>query len=96
VSIEAPAANRSYTIRPATFADADALVRHRLGMVTDMAVPFRRRGLARGLMDAIHAWCRANGVTSMALNASRDGMPLYRSMGYVESARPMMFLPLGR
>lgn len=164
MSIEAPAANPSYTIRPATFADADALVRHRLGMFTDMGVPFdaaalapafrawlaetmpagvyrawladsasgdiaagagitvvpwppgphyagrrlafvynvyteaahRRRGLARRLMDAIHAWCRANGVTSMALNASRDGMPLYRSMGYVESARPMMFLPLGR
>src|SRR4029077_9832765 len=56
----------------------------------------RRRGLARRIMDAMHAWCRANGVTSMALNASRDGQPLYRSMGYVESASPMMFLSLGR
>jgi len=159
VSIEAPAANPSYTIRPATFADADALVRHRLGMFTDMGVPFdaaalapafrawlaetmpagvyrawladsasgdiaagagitvvpwppgphyagrrlafvynvyteaahRRRGLARGLMDAIHAWCRANGVTSMALNASRDGRELYDALGYIVAPNPMMF-----
>ena len=56
----------------------------------------RRRGLARRLMDAMHAWCRANGVGSMALNASRDGQPLYRSMGYMESPSPMMFFRLGR
>ena len=54
----------------------------------------RRRGLARLIMDTIHAWCRANGVASMALNASRDGQPLYESMGYAESPAPMMFLPL--
>jgi GNAT superfamily N-acetyltransferase len=164
VSLEAAAQDPVYTIRQATLADADTLVRHRLGMFTDMGVAFdpdalaadfrewlagtmpvgayrawlvesaggevaagagitvvpwppgptyagsrlafvynvyteaahRRRGLARRLMDAVHEWCRANGVTSMALNASRDGLPLYRAMGYVESPRPMMFLALGR
>ena len=45
-------------------------------------------------MDAIHAWCRDEGVGSIALNASRDGQPLYRSMGYAESSSPMMFLAL--
>ena len=54
----------------------------------------RQRGLARLVMDAIHAWCRDAGITSMALNASRDGQPLYTSMGYAESPSPMMFLPL--
>jgi GNAT superfamily N-acetyltransferase len=54
----------------------------------------RGHGLARLVMDAIHAWCREAGITSMALNASRDGQPLYRSMGYAESPSPMMFLPL--
>jgi GNAT superfamily N-acetyltransferase len=54
----------------------------------------RRRGLARLIMDAIHAWCRDQGIGSMALNASRDGQPLYQSMGYAESSSPMMFLPL--
>jgi len=54
----------------------------------------RHRGLARRLLEAIHAWCRGNGVSSIALNASRDGQPLYASMGYVESPAPMMFLAL--
>ena len=56
----------------------------------------RRRGLARLIMDAIHEWCRENGIASVALNASRDGLPLYQSMGYVESPAPMMFLPIVR
>ena len=56
----------------------------------------RRRGLARLIMDAIHAWCRDAGITSMALNASRDGKPLYEAMGYAESPTPMMFLPIVR
>jgi GNAT superfamily N-acetyltransferase len=54
----------------------------------------RRRGLARQIMDTIHAWCRDEGITSMALNASRDGKPLYEAMGYAESPSPMMFFPL--
>src|SRR4051794_18547705 len=56
----------------------------------------RRRGLARLVMKAIHAWCREAGITSMALNASRDGQPLYKAMGYAESPSPMMFLPINR
>ena len=153
-----------YRVRVATLADADVLVRHRIGMFTDMGVPLdaaaldpafrawlaetmpagtyrawlaetgagevaggggitiipwppgpryggdklafvynvytepahRRRGLARLVMDTIHAWCRDAGITSMALNASRDGKPLYESMGYAESPSPMMFLPIVR
>ena len=56
----------------------------------------RRRGLARMVMDAMHAWCAAEGITSMALNASRDGKPLYEAMGYAETSSPMMFLPIVR
>jgi GNAT superfamily N-acetyltransferase len=152
----------SYRVRPATLADADALVRHRFAMFGDMGVPFdraaldpafrhwlnemmpagtyrawlvvtdeglavagggitivpwppgphypgdrvafvynvytepghRRAGLARRLMDAIHQWCRDAGIRSVALNASRDGQPLYESMGYGLSASPMMVLGL--
>ena len=50
----------------------------------------RRRGLARLVMDAIHQWCREAGVWSVALNASRDGEPLYASMGYECAPSPMM------
>src|SRR5262249_43166825 len=134
------------TVREATLDDLDALVAHRIGMFTDMAVPLdeamlrtafaqwlrqtmpsgsyrgwiveeagrvvagggatiipwppgpsypgeklafvynvyvepthRRRGLARLVMDTIHRWCRDHGVASVALNASRDGQPLYES-----------------
>jgi len=56
----------------------------------------RRRGLARRIMEVIHHWCRDAGITSVALNASRDGKPLYESMGYAESPSPMMFLPMVR
>jgi GNAT superfamily N-acetyltransferase len=54
----------------------------------------RQRGLARTLMEAIHAWCRAEGIGSLALNASRFGQPLYSSMGYRVTSSPMMFLAL--
>jgi GNAT superfamily N-acetyltransferase len=151
-----------YRVRPATLTDVDTLVRHRIHMFTDMAVPMdvaaldrafrawladmmpagtyrawvvetsvghavggggitvlpwppgptypgdrlafvynvyvdpphRRRGLARLIMQAIHAWCRDAGVGSIALNASRDGRPLYEALGYVETPSPMMFLPI--
>lgn len=51
----------------------------------------RRRGVARQLMETIHGWCREHDVTSIALNASRDGQRLYESMGYVVTPSPMMF-----
>jgi GNAT superfamily N-acetyltransferase len=54
----------------------------------------RRRGLARLVMDALHAWCRANGVTSVALNASMVGQPLYTALGYAVAPNPMMFYSL--
>ena len=54
----------------------------------------RRRGLARLVMDAIHAWCREAGITSLALNASADGQPMYQSMGYAVTPSPMMFFAL--
>ncbi len=153
-----------YRIRLATLADAAVLVRHRIAMFSDMAVPLdadvldhafrawlaatmpagtyrawlaetaggdvaggggitiipwppgpryagdrlayvynvytepahRRRGLARLVMNTIHSWCRGEGITSIALNASRDGKPLYESMGYAESPSPMMFFPIVR
>src|SRR3954468_4052068 len=71
---------------------------HRLAFVYNVYTEpaHRRRGLARQIMEVIHQWCRDAGVTSMALNASRDGKPLYESMGYAESPSPMMFLPVVR
>ncbi len=50
----------------------------------------RKQGLARRLMDAIHEWCRAEGIERVVLNASTFGKPLYDAMGYVVTNEPMM------
>ena len=54
----------------------------------------RGHGLARRLMDAIHTWCRDEGIERVVLNASVFGKPLYEQMGYVVSDEPMMRLKL--
>ncbi len=54
----------------------------------------RTRGLGRLVMHTIHAWCREDGITTIALNASRFGKPLYEALGYTVSPSPMMFLSL--
>lgn len=54
----------------------------------------RRQGLARRMMEAIHDWCRGEGIERLVLNASAFGEPMYRSMGYVPTDEPMMRLKL--
>ena len=54
----------------------------------------RQQGLARRLMDAMHAHCRAEGIERIVLNASVFGKPLYEAMGYVETEQPMMRMQL--
>jgi len=56
--------------------------------------PHRRHGLARMVMEAIHAWCREAGITAVALNSSADGQPLYESLGYRVRTNPMMMVDL--
>jgi GNAT superfamily N-acetyltransferase len=43
---------------------------------------YRRRGLARQLMDAVLAWCKENGVDTIILHASPAGRSLYDEMGF--------------
>lgn len=56
--------------------------------------PHRGRGLALALMQAIHAWCSAEGIERLALNASEAGRPLYGRLGYAAVSEPMMRLDL--
>lgn len=42
----------------------------------------RRRGHARRLMQAMTAWAKAAGYRALFLHASRDGRPLYDSLGF--------------
>jgi GNAT superfamily N-acetyltransferase len=43
---------------------------------------FRRRGLARHLMEAVLHWCRENGIYTIILHASPSARTLYESMGF--------------
>jgi len=52
----------------------------------------RRRGLAQRVMDAIHGFCRVHGITSVALNASDDGRPLYQRIGFQPSSEMRLIL----
>lgn len=53
--------------------------------------PHRKRGLARRIMETIHAWCVEHGVGAVALNAAAEAEHLYASLGYVDAPRPMMW-----
>ena len=55
---------------------------------------YRRRGLARRLMEAMTAWCNANDIPYLFLHASDDGRPLYEAMGF--RATTEMHLALDR
>lgn len=54
----------------------------------------RKQGIGRRLMEAIHDWCRAEGLERVVLNASTFGQPLYEAMGYVVTNEPMMRMRL--
>jgi GNAT superfamily N-acetyltransferase len=54
----------------------------------------RKQGLARRLMEAMHAYCQAEGIERVVLNASVFGQSLYESMGYVVTHEPMMRIRL--
>ena len=53
---------------------------------------FRRRGLARLLMETALAWCRVNGVDTVILHASPAGRSLYEEMGFKATNEMRMHL----
>ncbi len=54
-----------------------------LNVYTDPA--YRRRGLARRLMQTMIDWCRREGFARVTLHASDDGRHLYQSLGFEAS-----------
>jgi GNAT superfamily N-acetyltransferase len=54
-----------------------------LNVYTDPA--YRRRGLARLLMQTMIAWCKQEGFARVTLHASEDGRHLYESLGFEAS-----------
>ncbi|MGH7561050.1 MAG: GNAT family N-acetyltransferase [Gemmatimonadales bacterium] len=45
--------------------------------------PWRRRGIARALMQRIIEWARAEQVDGLVLHAAPDGRVLYEELGFV-------------
>ena len=43
---------------------------------------YRRRGIARQIMETMIAWCRKEGFTRVTLHASDEGRRLYESLGF--------------
>ena len=43
---------------------------------------YRKRGLARRVMEVIMDWCRTQGFGWVSLHASEQGRPLYASLGF--------------
>lgn len=52
---------------------------------------YRRRGLARVLMEQVIAWVRAHGIARLVLHASPDGRRLYEQLGF-EPTNEMRFM----
>src|ERR1035441_3182048 len=46
---------------------------------------YRRRGIARKLMQTIIAWCQREGFARVTLHASDEGRHLYESLGFEPS-----------
>ena len=44
---------------------------------------WRRRGVARLLMQEIISWSRKTGIDSLVLHASDEGRPLYEKLGFI-------------
>lgn len=54
---------------------------------------YRKRGLARGLVQAIIEWCHSQGITAISLHASDQGRPVYESLGFVPTNEMRLLKP---
>lgn len=69
-------------------ATTNALAAGSVGIIGNVAVHalVQRRGLGRLLMTHAIAWLREQGVQTVWLDATPDGRPLYRQLGFIEIA----------
>ncbi len=61
-----------------------------MNMYTDLE--YRRRGIARGTLDRLISDARERGITSISLEATEMGRPLYEKYGFVKT-EDEMYLP---
>jgi GNAT superfamily N-acetyltransferase len=46
---------------------------------------YRRRGIARQIMETIIVWCKQEGFARVTLHASEHGRHLYESLGFIDN-----------
>jgi len=61
-----------------------------LGIYTEP--DYRRKGIARQIMDTILAWCRAEKFGYVSLHASKHGRALYEKMGFAPTNEMRIYL----
>jgi GNAT superfamily N-acetyltransferase len=66
----------------------------RVGYIMNLVtVPgYRRRGIARRMMQTILGWLEEQDIQCMALHATEMGRPLYRDLGFLDSNEMKMRL----
>ena len=94
----APVAGGGVQLRsllPRPNASGDGLLLGREGLVLNVyTVPgWRRRGVAKQIMDTIIAWAAEAGIVRLVLSASPAGRSLYEHMGFV-TTREMSYTGL--
>ncbi len=79
---------------PRTDPTGQFLLIGREGLVLNVYVAesYRRRGVARDLMNTIIRWVPDAGIVRLVLHASADGRSLYESLGFLPS-NEMLFPP---
>jgi len=61
-----------------------------VNMYTEPA--YRRKGVARALMEIMIDWCRGQGFGSVLLHASDEGRPLYEQLGFTPTNEMRLML----
>lgn len=76
------------TLLPRPDSDRRRLLSGREALVLNVYVvpAWRRRGLARYLMETVLEWARVAQIARVVLHASGEGRPLYEMMGFVSTS----------
>jgi GNAT superfamily N-acetyltransferase len=74
---------RSLLPRPTLSGDGLLLGREGLVLNVYTVHGWRRRGVARHLMETIIAWAAGEGIVRLVLGASPEGRPLYEKIGFI-------------
>lgn len=81
-------ASMSYIEIMPTFSHSSGKRAHLMNVYTEES--YRRRGIARQLVNMLIEDARAHGATEISLDATESGRPLYESMGFKASEECMV------